>query len=71
MPQLPPEPFYTHVNALRYIDSHGRIRESMPLIGGPADRVSGLTADVLAPASDGVRDHFIDSYLKVLEKNLD
>ncbi|WP_455712387.1 lipase family protein [Streptomyces coeruleorubidus] len=66
VPQLPPEPFYTHANALRYIDSHGRIRASMPLIGGVADRVSGPTADVLAPASDGVRDHFIDSYLKVL-----
>lgn len=70
VPQLPPEPVYTHVNALRYIDSHGRIRESMPLIGALADRVSGMTADLFAPASDGVRDHFIDSYLKVLERNL-
>lgn len=71
VPQLPPEPFYTHVSALRYIDSRGRIRESLPLVGGLADRLSGMTADLFAPASDGVRDHFIDSYLKVLEKNLD
>ncbi|AXE89209.1 Lipase (class 3) [Streptomyces sp. Go-475] len=71
VPQLPPEPFHTHVSALRCIDSRGRIRESVPLVGGLADRVRGLTADLFAPASDGVRDHFIDSRLKVLERNLD
>ncbi|GKQ38461.1 lipase family protein [Streptomyces sp. A012304] len=70
VPQLPPEPAYTHVEALRYIDSHGRVHETMPLIGGLTDRVRGLTADVLAPASDGVRDHFMHSYIAALKKNL-
>lgn len=71
VPQLPPEPFYTHVDALRYIDSSGEVHASMPLIGGLTDRARGLTADPFAPAGDGIRDHFMDSYLKVLKKNLD
>lgn len=70
VPHLPPEPAYTHVDALMYIDSHGKVHEQMPLAGSLADRVAGLTADVLAPASDGVRDHFMQSYLTALEKNV-
>ncbi|MGP3971710.1 lipase family protein [Streptomyces sp. 6N223] len=70
VPQLPPEPAYAHVEVLRYIDSGGRIRESMSLLGGLADRAAGLTEDPLAPASDGVRDHLMRSYLAALEKNL-
>jgi predicted lipase len=71
VPQLPPPPAYTHVDALRYIDSHGRVHDSMPLVGGLADRARGMTADLFAPASDGVRDHFMDSYLRALEENLE
>ncbi|MFD8712647.1 lipase family protein [Streptomyces anulatus] len=70
VPHLPPEPAFTHVNALRYIDSRGKLHESMPLLSGLADRARGLTADALAPASDGVRDHFINNYVAALEKNL-
>ncbi|GAA1197740.1 hypothetical protein GCM10009654_63220 [Streptomyces hebeiensis] len=70
VPHLPPEPAYTHVDALRHIDSRGRVHESMSLLGGLADHARGLPADVLAPASDGMRDHFIRSYLTALEKNL-
>ncbi|MBZ4322134.1 lipase family protein [Streptomyces huiliensis] len=70
VPQLPPEPAYTHVDALRYIDADGRIRESMSLFGGLTDRAKGLTADAFAPASDGVRDHSMSRYLAALEKNL-
>ena len=29
-----------------------------------------LTADAFAPASDGIRDHFMHNYLAALEKNL-
>lgn len=68
--QLPPEPAYTHVRALRYIDSHGKLHETMPMFSALSDRARGLTADALAPASDGVRDHFMRSYLTALEKNL-
>ena len=33
VPQLPPEPYYTHVDTLRYIDSHGKVRDTMPVDG--------------------------------------
>ncbi|MGC5000224.1 lipase family protein [Streptomyces sp. DT195] len=70
VPQMPPEPAFTHVNALRYTDSHGKLHESMPVLSSLTDRPRGLTADVLAPAGDGARDHFMDAYLTALEKNL-
>ncbi|WP_308312599.1 lipase family protein [Streptomyces sp. ISL-11] len=68
--QLPPEPVYHHVQTLRYIDSGGKVHDSMPLLGGLADRAKGLTADAFAPASDAVRDHSMKKYLAALEKNL-
>ncbi|MDC7336312.1 lipase family protein [Streptomyces lydicus] len=68
VPQLPPEPFH-HVSALRYIDAKGTIHNTMPLLTGLADRAKGFTADLLAPASDGVRDHFMHAYIDALEKN--
>lgn len=69
-PRCPLEPVYTHVSALRYIDSRGRLRESMPLLGSLTDRAGGLATDPLAPAGDGVRDHFINAYVTALEKTL-
>ncbi|MFH9089598.1 lipase family protein [Streptomyces sp. NPDC017673] len=68
--QLPPEPAYTHVRSLRYFDSKGRLHESMPMLSVLGDRARGATADPFAPASDGVRDHSMHSYLAVLEQNL-
>ncbi|MBT2505630.1 lipase family protein [Streptomyces sp. ISL-98] len=70
VPQLPPEPAYTHVDHLRYIDSSGKIRESMTVLGGLADRAKGVTAAPFAPAADGLRDHSIHQYIRALEKNL-
>ncbi len=70
VPQLPSEPAFTHVDALRYIDADGRLRESMSLAGGLADRAKGFTADAFAPVSDGVRDHSIHKYIGALEKNM-
>ncbi|MFG2094831.1 lipase family protein [Streptomyces sp. NPDC048612] len=69
VPQLPPEPAFHHVSALRYIDAQGAIHHTMPLLDGLMDRAQGFTADLLAPASDGIRDHFMDAYLNALEKN--
>ncbi|MGW1373749.1 lipase family protein [Streptomyces sp. NPDC002446] len=69
VPQLPPEPAFHHVSALRYIDSKGTIHNTMPVITGLFDRAKGLTADVFAPASDGVRDHFMGAYINALEKH--
>ncbi|MGK5640104.1 lipase family protein [Streptomyces sp. URMC 126] len=70
VPTMPPEPAYTHVETLRYLDSDGRLREKTSLFGTLADRAKGYTADPLAPASDGVRDHSIHKYIAALEKNL-
>ncbi|MFJ1938151.1 MULTISPECIES: lipase family protein [unclassified Kitasatospora] len=70
VPQLPPEPAYTHVEALKYIDSSGRLHDSMGLVAGLADRAKGLTADAFAPATAGVRDHAMKRYLAALEQNL-
>ncbi|WEO99259.1 lipase family protein [Streptomyces sp. FXJ1.172] len=70
VPQLPPEPVFTHVRALRYIDSKGKLHDSMPMFSALTDRAMGLTADVFAPASDGIRDHFMHNYLTALERNL-
>ncbi|WP_407549209.1 lipase family protein [Streptomyces sp. Pv4-95] len=68
--QLPPEPTFHHVAALRYIDSKGRVHDAMPVISGLFDRAKGYTADMLAPASDGVRDHFIDEYVTALQRSV-
>ncbi|MEU3776920.1 lipase family protein [Streptomyces sp. NPDC032472] len=70
VPPLPPEPAYTHADTLHYIDASGRARSSMPLLGTLTDRVKDATADLLAPASDSLRDHPIKNYLTALEKNL-
>ncbi|MEU9318117.1 lipase family protein [Streptomyces sp. NPDC048295] len=71
VPQLPPEPAFTHTKALRWIDSAGRLHDSGPsLLTGLGDRVTGLTADLFAPAGDGIRDHFMASYLTALETNI-
>ncbi|TCO62204.1 lipase (class 3) [Actinocrispum wychmicini] len=70
VPRLPPEPVYHHVDALRFIDAAGRVRESTTLLGGLTERAKGLTADAFAPASAGIRDHFMAAYRTAIEKNL-
>ncbi|GAA1286943.1 lipase family protein [Saccharothrix xinjiangensis] len=68
--QVPPEPVFRHVKGLRYIDSSGKVRESMPVVTNLLDRGKGLTADPFAPAGDGMRDHLMKAYIAALEKNL-
>ncbi|MGW1990253.1 lipase family protein [Embleya sp. NPDC001921] len=70
VPLLPPEPPFTHVEHLRHFDADGKLHDRMPVLAGLTDRAKGLTADPLAPASDGVRDHAMKNYLACLEKNL-
>ncbi|MEU9405734.1 lipase family protein [Streptomyces sp. NPDC048281] len=70
VPTLPPEPAFTHVAALRYLDHTGRLHTTVPALAKLTDKTAGLTADIFAPASDGIRDHFMTSYLTALEKNL-
>jgi hypothetical protein len=50
--QVPPEPVYHHVDALRYIDAAGKVHNTMPFVNNLRDRGKGLTADLFAPASD-------------------
>ncbi|WP_435881962.1 lipase family protein [Streptomyces anulatus] len=68
--QLPPEPVYTHVDTLHYIDSTSCIRSAMPALATLGDRLKGATADLLAPVGDGLRDHSITRYITAMEKNL-
>ncbi|MCT9010304.1 lipase family protein [Streptomyces sp. NPDC054766] len=70
VPTLPPEPAFTHVAALRYLDHTGKLHTATSMLAGLKDKAAGLTADAFAPASDGIRDHFMASYLTALEKNL-
>ncbi|KAA6224524.1 lipase family protein [Streptomyces albofaciens JCM 4342] len=70
VPQMPPEPVFTHAEGLRYIDSDGKLHSSMSLLGGLTDRAKGLTADPFAPASDGVRDHSVKRYIAAIGNNL-
>ncbi|MFJ2442387.1 lipase family protein [Streptomyces sp. NPDC087658] len=70
VPQLPPEPVYTHVNAMRYFDSDGRLHDTMPLMAGLKDRIKGVSADLFAPETDAIKDHHLPNYLAALEKNL-
>lgn len=68
--QLPPPPLFQHVAEERYFDAKGKLREKPSLAAGLADRLKGRTADLLAPAGDGVRDHFINAYLANFDANL-
>lgn len=68
--RVPPEPVFHHVDDVRYFDSDGVLREKPSFTGGLADGIKGLTGDPLAPGADGVRDHFIDHYVELVEKNL-
>ncbi|MEU0685393.1 lipase family protein [Streptomyces uncialis] len=70
VPQVPPAPVFSHVERLRYFDADGRLHDRMPFAAGVADRVTGMTADAFAPASDGIRDHLMAAYLTNLEKNV-
>lgn len=70
VPRVPPEPVFTHVEQVRYFDADGKMHDSVSTVQSITDGITGLTTDPFAPASDGIRDHFIGNYLKVLEENL-
>lgn len=70
VPELPPEPAFTHVAALRHIDSAGRVQEKSGLVAGLTDRAKGLGAAAFSPDGEGIRDHLMRSYLAALEKAL-
>jgi triacylglycerol lipase len=67
--QLPPEPVFHHIQGIRYIDSTGKVHDSMPVMANLFDRAKGLSADPFAPAGDGIRDHLIKAYVAALKRN--
>lgn len=69
--QAPPEPVYHHVKTMMYFDASGKLHEEISFASGLKDRLKGLTADMFAPGTDGIRDHSMDIYLANLERNLD
>lgn len=70
VPHLPPEPAYTHVDALRYFDADGRLHHAMPLLATLQDRAKGVAIDLLAPETDAIKDHHLPNYIAALEKNI-
>jgi hypothetical protein len=70
VPQLPPEPLYTHVNALRYFDADGKLHNTLPLFARLHDVAKGFATDLFAPETDAVKDHHLVNYLAAFEKNL-
>ena len=42
----------------------------MPFVSKPTDSFKGFTSDPFAPGADGIRDHFMDRYVALIEKNL-
>ncbi|MGH7866285.1 MAG: lipase family protein [Candidatus Dormibacteraceae bacterium] len=69
--QVPPEPVFHHVSAMMYFDADGKLHDKMPFAGKLKDSFKGYTSDPLAPGTDGIRDHSMDTYLTLIEKNLD
>ncbi|MFI9026804.1 hypothetical protein [Streptomyces sp. NPDC053560] len=45
VPRMPPEPAYHRVQAVRYIDADGRVRDAVPTLGRLADRLKDFTED--------------------------
>lgn len=68
--QVPTEPVFHHVNAMMYLDEQGNLHEKMPFFGKLKDSFKGFTSDPFAPGTDGIRDHSMDTYLALIEKNL-
>ncbi|MFD5461869.1 lipase family protein [Kitasatospora sp. NPDC127059] len=69
--QLPPEPAFTHIEALHFIDSSGTVQQgSGGLLSGVVNRAKVLGSAAFEPTGEGIRDHFMRNYLAALEKNL-
>jgi triacylglycerol lipase len=68
--QVPPEPAFHHVNAMMYFDANGKLHEKMPFVSKLTDSFKGFTSDPFAPGTDGIRDHSMDTYVMLIEKNL-
>ncbi|MGW8375203.1 lipase family protein [Streptomyces sp. ODS28] len=66
--QLPTDPPYHHVDAVRYFDSDGRLHESVSTLGGLGDHAKGFATNAFAPGTDAIQDHYMKNYVSCLEK---
>lgn len=55
---------------MMYFEANGKLHEDISSASGLKDRFKGLTVDMVAPGTGGIRDHSMDRYLENLEKNL-
>lgn len=64
---------YRHVGTLRYFDADGRLHTDVgamqTMMQTMWDRIAGRLDDLGKPGSDGLKDHAIDRYIELLERN--
>jgi hypothetical protein len=70
VPQLPPEPVYTHVESVRHFGADGRLRAPSSLLGGLAQQAATFAGNPFAASTAGIRDHGIRRYIAALRSSL-
>lgn len=73
VPELPPEPAFTHVDRLRWFDADGRLTErsaGVAGLDGLTGRAASMVGDPFGSATDRVKDHSVTRYIAAIEKNL-
>jgi len=65
---------YRHVGTLRYFDAEGRLHTDVgamqTMMQTMWDRIAGGLDDLGKPGSSGLKDHAIDRYVELLERNV-
>ena len=61
---------YQHIGSMRYFNVKGRLLESLSWWAGLLDRIRGRIQDLGSPGTDGMKDHSMDRYVELLDKNL-
>ncbi|MFH1563566.1 MAG: lipase family protein [Nitrospirota bacterium] len=59
---------YSHVGTFRYFDENGNQRDNIDWWDKIKDRLKGRVNDFLELGTDGIKDHFMDNYVRCLEK---
>jgi triacylglycerol lipase len=60
---------YSHIGTFKYFDSNGDQRDDISWWDKIVDRVRGGFDDLLAPGTDGIKDHSMENYIANLDKN--
>jgi len=60
---------YTHVGNMLYIDSAGRLNDSIPWWKKLWDGIKGLEKDIGSKGLDGLKDHSSDGYVQLITDN--